>query len=53
MHDSLIAYIKKYSTTPLKEGDAELIKYLSSKANTKKAILVAGRRGMQIHSIHS
>ena len=26
MHDSLIAYIKKYSSTPLKEGDEELIK---------------------------
>jgi CRP-like cAMP-binding protein len=44
MHDSLIAYIKKYSTTPLKEGDEELIKntFLPKRIRKKQYLLQAG-----------
>ena len=44
MHDSLIAYIKKYSTTPLKEGDEELIKntFLPKRIRKKQFLLQEG-----------
>ncbi len=44
MHDSLIAYIKKYSTTPLKEGDDELIKntFLAKRIRKKQFLLQEG-----------
>ena len=44
MHDSLIAYIKKYSSTPLKEGDEELIKntFLPKRIRKKQYLLQAG-----------
>jgi len=44
MHDSLITYIKKYSSTPLKEGDEELIKntFLPKRIRKKQYLLQAG-----------
>ena len=44
MHDSLIAYIKKHSSTPLKEGDEELIKntFLPKRIRKKQYLLQAG-----------
>ena len=44
MHDSLIAYIKKYSATPLTESDVELIKntFLPKRFRKKQYLLQEG-----------
>lgn len=44
MHDSLIAYIKKYSSTPFEEGDEELIKntFLPKRIRKRQFLLQEG-----------
>src|SRR5436190_7079866 len=44
MHDSLIAYIKRYSSTPLKKGDEEQIKntFLPKRIRKKQYLLQEG-----------